>query len=80
MGDENKAETEYQQLERELQRFYQLRAPYLRKFEKRVNVLRDRGTLDDVPVYIHVIHEILMDLLNRVEALEALTSVLRSEE
>ena len=80
MGDAETPDTEYQQLDKELQSYYLRIKNLLARFEKRKNVLRDRGTLNDLTVSEHLTVEQFIELFRRVEDLEALTSVLRTEE
>lgn len=80
MADENGPDKAYQKSNEELQAFYLALKGYRERFEMRKNVLRDRGTLNDSTVQEHLYTEMFIDILNRLQQLESLTAVLRSEE
>lgn len=64
-------ETDYQRIEKQVQKFYKRRVSYEKLFTAKREFLMNNGTLGDGGPHLQHIHEeMIMDLIDRVEVLE----------
>ena len=71
---------EYQRLDEENRKFYKRRIVYEKRFVAKREFLANIGTLGEGGAYLQHIHEeMIMDLFDRIEALEGLLALSSDE-